>query len=286
MPGLSPVFSGRSDIEFCSFLRGYGPAGEAMERTLHDFGVLTPGGWADWQASGLTPGGAPLMLQLGDTRAALSARFDFEDPAAGPRARLARAQGRLRRLATPALPAPLREVLAAAQGRGAHLRWGARLDVVQTGRRRRLGLCAEWPERAADLEPALVPERVRAAAESARVGRLDRVSHDAATGVTTLAYPVNDPALFEASAFAAATRLDPTEIALWGGTHVTGVAVLLRPGGLAPGLRLEWMARVSEAPSLGSDLTPLRASVTLMHGHPPQKALDFAPDWAPVSLPG
>ena len=61
---LAPTYPSRSDLDWCWYLRKQGAMGEAVERILHDVGVMNPSGWADWQPSTLTNTGAPVAMNF------------------------------------------------------------------------------------------------------------------------------------------------------------------------------------------------------------------------------
>lgn len=172
----------RSDLEWCGYLRRQGPEGEAMERVLHDIGVMVPGGWADWAPSRLTAVGAPIEMQFTQHASGLRLRTEVADPASDPVNRVSQVCRTMTRLGDTAPDFVMRDVLGAAQSSGT-LNYGAWCDLHQTGKHLRSQLCAELPADAQDLIQIICPPRVHALLHPDLTGiRATMVCIDGATG--------------------------------------------------------------------------------------------------------
>ncbi len=147
---LAPAIPPRGDVDWCWYLRRQGTAGEALERALHDIGVLQPGGWADWQPSTMTDTGAPVEMIFTPDPTELSLRTEVDDPGKDPSGRVAKACNVISRLGGAPPPTALLDVISAAQG-GANLRYGAWLGLHRCPNTLGLTLYAEVPPEATDL---------------------------------------------------------------------------------------------------------------------------------------
>lgn len=151
---LAPAIPSRSDLDWCWYLRRQGRIGEALERALHDIGVMHPSGWADWQSSLMTDTGAPVEMQFTANQPGLSLRTEVDDPGKDPSGRVAKACAVITELGGNPPPAAIRDVISAAQG-AADLRFGAWLGLHQYADRLGMTLYAEIPPAASDLTSLL-----------------------------------------------------------------------------------------------------------------------------------
>lgn len=156
MFNLAPAIPARSDLEWCWYLRRHGRAGDALERVLHDIGVMDPGGWAQWQPSTLTDTGSPIAVVFSTGDDALALTTEVEDPKNDPATRFARVCEIIKMIGGNAPSTAFRDVISAAQG-SADLEYGARLGLRHDGKKLHTVLYAEIPEAASDLS-ALVSE--------------------------------------------------------------------------------------------------------------------------------
>ncbi len=156
MFNFAPAIPSRSDLDWCWYLRRQGQPGEALERALHNIGVMDPGGWADWKPSTLTDTGAPVEMAFSATQTALQLTTEVGDPGADRTRRVAQVCKIIADLGGTAPTAALRDVISAAQGT-ADLRYGAWLGLRQAGTRLDTMLYAELPADAADLSTLMSP---------------------------------------------------------------------------------------------------------------------------------
>jgi len=186
MFNFAPAIPSRRDFEWCSYLRRFGTTGDAMERLLHDLGVMDHSGWADWQPSALTRTGAPTNVVFASGRRGLQITTEIDDPSKPAQDRLDKACRIMADLGHP-LPQPaLRDVLAAAQGAGP-LIYGARLAITQHAQKRQMRLLVELPAAAADLGALLTPAISTALSGIGRHDvRLTQLACDGSTGIRTL----------------------------------------------------------------------------------------------------
>lgn len=145
----------RSDLDFCWFLRSQGRAGEALERALHDIGVMQPGGWANWAPSPLTGTGAPVEMIFTEGQSGLAVRTDVDDPAKNPHDRLQAALAAVGRVGAHPLRPGLQDVISAAQSSGG-LQFGARLGLQYAAAGLSLTVYVEVPPGAFDLTGLLM----------------------------------------------------------------------------------------------------------------------------------
>ncbi len=150
MFAFAPAYPSRSDLDWCWYLRKQGAMGEAVERILHDIGVMNPSGWADWQPSTLTNTGAPVTMNFTQDQDALELTMDVADPASDPTNRVNEVSKIMTRLGGKAPPAALRDVISAGQC-DTPLRYGARLSIRKSKTDLETTLYAELPAAAADL---------------------------------------------------------------------------------------------------------------------------------------
>jgi hypothetical protein len=161
MSKFETVIPSRSDLDWCWYLRKQGQIGEALERTLHDIGVMQPGGWAQWRNSTMTDTGAPVEVIFNADGKCLSLRTEVDDPASDPRGRVAKVCNVIKTLGYRPPPAGLREVIGAAQG-DAELRFGAWLGLSKCATSHAATLYAEFPGTAADLAGLVSSPKVTA----------------------------------------------------------------------------------------------------------------------------
>lgn len=150
MFNLSPAIPSRSDLDWCWFLRKEGRIGEALERVLHDIGVMQPGGWSFWAPSPLTDTGAPVEMMFTANQSDLSLRTEIDDPANDPKTRVGRACALITELGGSPPPPVLRDVIGAVQST-AKLRFGAWLGLRHDNHGLATTLYAEVPAPATDL---------------------------------------------------------------------------------------------------------------------------------------
>lgn len=150
MSDVLRVIPSRGDLDWCWYLRRLGQNGEALERVLHDIGVMQPGGWADWQPSTMTDTGAPVEMLFSANQSGLSLRTEVDDPGKTPSSRTTRVCDLMAKLGGGPPPAALRDVICAAQS-AADLRFGAWLGLTQSAHRLDMTLYAELPGDVLDL---------------------------------------------------------------------------------------------------------------------------------------
>ncbi|MCG3269218.1 hypothetical protein [Yoonia sp. I 8.24] len=156
---LAPANPARNDLEWCWFLRGFGKAGDAIERALYKIGVMDHTGWARWKHSALTETGAPVAVRFSTHDQALSIITEVENPAQDPKTRLAIACKMITALGGEAPETPFREVISAAQG-SSPLTFGARLGLRHDNDALHLTLYVELPEGASDMSGLLTHSRI------------------------------------------------------------------------------------------------------------------------------
>lgn len=159
MTSFSPGIPARSDFDLCWHLRKEGPAGDVVERVLHDVGVMNPDGWADWGPSAWTATGAPVEMLFYEGQSDLALTTEIGDPLADPSHRVAEVCEIMKQLGSDVPPAALRQILSFAQGAG-HLRSGARLGLTYGADGLYCRLHAELPATASDLAGLLWPTDV------------------------------------------------------------------------------------------------------------------------------
>lgn len=202
MFSFAPAIPPRGDIDWCWFLRRQGREGDALERILHDIGVMNPSGWADWAPSKLTATGAPVEMQLSENVAGLSLLTEVADPATDPASRVTRVCQIMTELGGTAPHSPLRDVLSAAQGAGA-LRFGAWLGLRQVGQHLHTRLLAELPADATDLSGLLWSSEIGQAIEACGPRtRATKLAHDGTTGLSTIYFRAEQPDLTPLAALA------------------------------------------------------------------------------------
>lgn len=150
MFAFAPALPSRSDVDWCWYLRKQGAMGDAVERILHDIGVMDPSGWADWHPSTLTNTGAPVTVNFTQDEQVLELTMDVANPATNPDRRVSEVCNIIKRLGGTGPTAALRDVISAAQG-DAQLRYGARLGIRQSASQLQTMLYAELPAGAGDL---------------------------------------------------------------------------------------------------------------------------------------
>jgi len=186
MLSFSPAIPPRGDLDWCWYLRREGASGEALERALHDVGVLHPGGWADWQPSVMTNTGAPVEMLFTGHQSALALRTEIDDPGKDPADRVARACALIARFGGEAPSHALREVISTGQGAGS-LRFGAWLGLQQSDQKLTSTLFAEMPEGTGDLIPLLASDVLRPTLDRlADKIQLTMIAHETATGDLSL----------------------------------------------------------------------------------------------------
>ncbi len=182
MLSFAPAIPSRNDLDWCWYLRRQGRAGNALERRLHDLGVMDPSGWADWVPSTLTTTGAPVEMAFCATNPNLSLRTEVADPASDPSTRVAQVCTVIADLGGTPPPAALRDVIRAAQGAG-NLRFGAWLGLQQNARTLDTSLYAELPAAATDLSGLMWPPDIRTMITSLGPDvRATMLGYDATTG--------------------------------------------------------------------------------------------------------
>ena len=247
MFGFPRSTSARNDVEWCWFLRRRGKNGEAMERALHDIGVMDHSGWADWQASPLTGTGAPAEVVFTAGQAGLCVTTEVDDPARDPAERLNKVCTLISDLGGNAPDAALRDVIAAAQC-GADLTYGARLNILQNGARRQTKLLAEIPPTAADLATLLMPSVSRSLQTLGDNRALTMLECDSATGSVTIHGKITQATLPHLPPLAEIADVSPdslalameglTETAMSGAlpADTLGFSLTARPAGQPPAL--------------------------------------------------
>lgn len=150
MFSFSPAIPSRSDLDWCWYLRRQGRAGEAIERVLHNIGVMHPGGWADWSASSLTDTGSPVEVVFSTHDKAVTLTTEVDNPSHDPNTRFGQVCRIMADLGGTPPDAALRDVISAAQG-AAKLHYGARLGLRHDGNTLSTMLFAELPTAASDL---------------------------------------------------------------------------------------------------------------------------------------
>ena len=202
MFSLAPVIPSRSDIDWCWFLRRQGREGDALERILHNLGVMNPGGWADWAPSTMTATGAPVEMQLSEVDTGLSLLTEVADPASDPASRVTRACQIMSELGGAGPNTALRDVLSAAQGAG-RLQFGAWLGLRQSGRNLHTRLFAELPADATDLTGLLWSPGIGQAIEACGGrARATMLAHDGITGLSSVYFHADKPDLAPLAALA------------------------------------------------------------------------------------
>lgn len=188
---LAPAYPSRSDLDWCWYLRKQGAMGEAVERILHDVGVMNPSGWADWQPSTLTNTGAPVAMNFTQDQGALELTMDVTDPAGDPTHRVNDVCKIIKRLGGRGPSDALRDVISAGQG-GAALRYGARLGIRKSKTDLQAMLYAELPATAADLSGLMTSVDFNPVLEEmGDAVRTTMLGYNATTGQVTLYWVVD-----------------------------------------------------------------------------------------------
>lgn len=183
---FAPAIPSRSDLDWCWYLRREGQIGEALERVLHDIGVIHPGGWANWYPSTMTDTGAPVEMHFTADQTALCVRTEVEDPSKNPSSRLAKACDLITRLGGAPPHAALLDVICTAQG-AADLRFGAWLGLHQCADKLGTTLYAELPGAAADLIELLpTPQIISTLAPFNETVSMTMLGYTSATDEVTL----------------------------------------------------------------------------------------------------
>lgn len=156
MFALALPIPSRNDFDWCWYLRRQGQAGDALERILHDIGVMHPSGWADWQPSTLTDTGSPVAMTFTKDQPGLDLTTEVGDPGNDVTNRVSQVCKIMSDLGAHIPPDGLRNVISAAQG-VATLRYGARLGLRKTESGLETMLYAELPAAAADLSRLMSP---------------------------------------------------------------------------------------------------------------------------------
>lgn len=247
MFSFAPAIPSRGDIDWCWFLRRQGREGDALERILHDLGVMNPGGWADWAPSTLTATGAPVEMQFSEDTAGLSLLTEVGDPSGDLSSRVTRVCKIMTELGGTAPHTPLRDVLSAAQGAGT-LRFGAWLGLRQVGPQLHTRLFAELPADATDLAGLLwSPDIGQAIAACGSPTRATMLAHDGTTGLSTIYFRAEQPDLTPLAALAkvsdtALTAALARLVDLPGGAPLPfrqlGFSLAMQDGGTPPVLTL------------------------------------------------
>lgn len=194
MLGFAPAIPSRSDLDWCWYLRRQGCEGEALERVLHDIGVMNPTGWADWAPSTMTATGAPVAMRFATDARGMSLRTEVADPASDPACRLSQVCRAMTELGGTPPGKGLRDVLSAAQGAG-DLRYGAWLGLCQRGDILQTQLFAELPVEAQDLAGLIwPPDLCRIIADCAPDAKATMLGYDATTGNLELYFTGCHPA--------------------------------------------------------------------------------------------
>lgn len=178
----------RSDVDWCWYLRRQGKSGEALERILHDIGVMDPGGWADWAPSKLTSTGSPVEMAFAADQLGLQLTTEVADPAANPSGRVDLVCSIMQRYGAAVPNTALREIISAAQGAGP-LQYGAWLGLRQDNDRLHCQLLAEIPETASDLTALLAQQNLGPTLSKLGDGlRTKMVIFDGSTGATCIRF--------------------------------------------------------------------------------------------------
>lgn len=186
MLGFAPAIPPRNDLDWCWFLRRQGREGEALERVLHDIGVMTPTGWADWAPSTLTATGVPVELIFCSGDPGLRLRTEVADPASDPADRVEQVCRLMASLGGTTPAAALRDVLSAAQS-AQGLQFGAWLGLHQRRHKLHTRLFAELPAAATDLADLIYPPVIRNAIKDCAANiEPTLLEHDGARGVQTV----------------------------------------------------------------------------------------------------
>jgi hypothetical protein len=185
------VIQPRSDLDWCWYLRRQGGLGEALERVLHDIGVMHPGGWADWGPSRMTDTGSPVEMLFTGHETSLCLRTEVEDPSTDPVGRVERVCSLIEQLGGTPPPDGLRSIISAAQSSGP-LQFGAWLGLRQCDMTLATTLYAEIPQGTADLADLLATGQV-APTLTALSGKIapTMFSYDATSGEITLFFDAN-----------------------------------------------------------------------------------------------
>ncbi len=192
MFNFAPAIPARSDVDWCWYLRRQGKSGEALERILHDIGVMDPGGWAAWGRSGLTTTGSPVEMLFTAGQTDLQMVTEVANPQSDASNRVAAVSKIMHGRGGKPLPAGLRDVISAAQTAGG-LTYGARLGLRHGKSGLQCQLLAELPAAATDLsgliyDAAIAPTIDKLGSDA----RACMVSYDSASGDVALHFKLKD----------------------------------------------------------------------------------------------
>ncbi|WP_341367409.1 hypothetical protein [Yoonia sp. BS5-3] len=212
MFAFAPAYPSRTDLDWCWYLRKQGAMGEAVERILHDIGVMNPGGWADWKASTLTNTGAPVAMNFTYDKSALELTTEVADPGDDPTNRVSHVCALLERLGGTAPSAALRDVISTAQSE-ANLRYGARLGLRKSKTDLQTTLYAELPAAAADLSGLMSSVNFKPVLDDlGDAARTTMLGFNGTTGQVTLYWLVEDADRSVLPKLTAPTDVDPQSL--------------------------------------------------------------------------
>lgn len=224
MLNFASAIPSRADLEWCWYLRRNGIVGEALERVLHDIGVMQPGDWSDWHPSSMTHTGAPVEMIFNSNQSGLSLRTEVDDPAKDPAGRLATACALITTLGGTPPSSALRDVIGACQSTSA-LRFGAWLGLHRCDKQLAISVMAEIPATAFDLAGLLSSGPIQPVLD--RLGDSTRTSmlgYDTQNGRVTL-YCQTDSLLDNALPLLAKAAQVPPQPLLQGITRLNRQAV-------------------------------------------------------------
>ncbi|WP_108385438.1 hypothetical protein [Yoonia sediminilitoris] len=192
MHSFALSYPARSDFDWCWFLRRQGKSGEAIERILHDIGVMHPDGWADWRPSVLTSTGSPVEMLFSTAQPDLQLMTEVADPASDPNGRVDEVCRIMDGYGAKLPPASLRDVISAAQGAGP-LKFGAWLGLRHGKGKTHCDIIAEVPAEADDLSTLFSAHDLSSVLEAfGPKVRPKTIVFDGTTGATSILFELAD----------------------------------------------------------------------------------------------
>ncbi|MEJ6403260.1 hypothetical protein [Yoonia sp. 2307UL14-13] len=252
MLNFAPIIPARSDLDWCWYLRRHGKSGEALERILHDVGVMDPGGWAAWGRSGLTQTGSPVEMVFSAGEADLALVTEVADPLEDRADRVDQVCRIIRGYGGKSPDRALRDVISAAQGAG-RLNYGARLGLRHGKKGLQTALVAELPDGCTDIARLINAKRCDALLDGIPdEATAEMLTVDGSSDAMTIHFSLPDNSPDHLGELAALAQVSPDVLAIAidqlskkarGSIKPTGFTYTITPGATAPILSLSFDAK-------------------------------------------
>lgn len=250
MLNFAPIIPARSDLDWCWYLRRFGKSGEALERVLHDIGVMDPGGWAAWGRSGLTQTGSPVEMVFSAGRADLTLVTEVADPLSDRTDRVDKVCRIMRGHGGTVPDGALRDLISAAQGAG-RLKYGARLGLRHGESGLQTALIADLPDGAKDIAKLIYAKRCEALLDTLPDAAVPTaLTVDGSNGAITIHFAILDDVDLADLAAPAGVSPDVLRIAIDqlshqspGAATPTGFSYTIAPNAQTPTLSVSFAAK-------------------------------------------